>query len=128
VEFLGFVDSEVVASHLRGAQAGLASVRPGLGYDFAIPTKALVSVACGTPLIFAGVGPVRDITTAHALGWAVDWDIAAVAEAMLEAAQSSNTDLAESTVEWLANNYSLHAAATRGCDAIALSMSGMTPE
>ncbi|EPR76624.1 hypothetical protein ADILRU_1109 [Leifsonia rubra CMS 76R] len=126
VTFHGFVESEVVAAHLRGAQAGLASVRPGLGYDFAIPTKALVSVACGTPLVFAGVGPIREIATEHAFGWAVDWDVDAVAAAMLEAAHNSATDLAKPKVEWLTANYSLQAAAARGCDAIELSLSDTT--
>lgn len=122
VTFHGFVASEVVASHLRGAQAGLASVRPGLGYDFAIPTKALVSVACGTPLLFAGVGPIREIAAERALGWAVDWEVNAVTEAMLEAAESPATRLSSATVEWLQEHYSLQAAAERGCDAIELSL------
>ncbi|GAA1225392.1 glycosyltransferase family 4 protein [Rhodoglobus aureus] len=126
VEFHGFVESEVVAAHLRGAHAGLASVRPGLGYDFAIPTKALVAVACGTPLLFAGVGPIRELAIKHELGWAVDWDVTAVAEAMLEAAQRDRTDLAPPKVEWLTANYSLQAAAERGSDAIALSLSATT--
>jgi glycosyltransferase involved in cell wall biosynthesis len=126
VDFLGFVDSEVVASHLRGAQAGLASVRPGLGYDFAIPTKALVSVACGTPLIFAGVGPVRDITKAHSLGWAVDWEVSQVAQAMLEAASVTKPTLPEETVNWMAEHYSLQAAASRACAAITHSIDSST--
>lgn len=123
VTFHGFVESEVVARYLRGAQAGLASVRPGLGYDFAIPTKALVAVACGTPLLFAGVGPVRHITAEEELGWAVDWDISAVTEAMLEAAQSEACDLENTKIEWLRAHYSLQAAAARACDAIELSLS-----
>jgi glycosyltransferase involved in cell wall biosynthesis len=126
VEFHGFVESEVVAAHLRAANAGLASVRPGLGYDFAIPTKALVAVACGTPLLFAGVGPIRELTIEHELGWAVDWDVTAVTEAMLEAAQRDATDLDPSKVEWLTANYSLQAAAERGSDAIVLSLSATT--
>ncbi|QYH35608.1 glycosyltransferase [Salinibacterium sp. M195] len=126
VTFHGFVESAVVAAHLRGAQAGLASVRPGVGYDFAIPTKALVSVACGTPLVFAGVGPIRTLAAEHALGWAVDWDIAAVAEAMLDAANSSATTLAAAKIDWLGAHYSLQAAAERGCDAIELSLASST--
>lgn len=126
VEFHGFVNSEVVAAHLRGAQAGLASVRPGLGYDFAIPTKALVSVACGTPLIFAGVGPIREITATQSLGWAVDWEVDSVAKAMVEAANASEPTLSEHTVMWLAENYSLQAAAIRACDAIMRGMNNST--
>jgi glycosyltransferase involved in cell wall biosynthesis len=122
VEFLGVVDSEVVAFNLRGAQAGLASVRPGVGYDFAIPTKALVSVACGTPLLFAGVGPIVDIVAAKKLGWAVTWDVEPVAKAMLEAAIQDSPKLPAETVRWLAENYSLKAAAERAVDTIAQSI------
>ncbi|MGV8972733.1 MAG: glycosyltransferase [Rhodoglobus sp.] len=122
VTFHGFVPSDVVAAHLRGALAGLASVRPGVGYDFAIPTKALVSVACATPLIFAGVGPVRELASQQSLGWAVDWDAAAVAEAMLQATATDSVGRAPATLAWLRENYSLQSAAERGCDAIELSL------
>jgi glycosyltransferase involved in cell wall biosynthesis len=123
VEFLGVVDSETVAYNLRGALAGLASVRPGLGYDFAIPTKALVSVACGTPLIFAGVGPVRELTNEQGLGWAVDWAVEPVVHAMLDSIDARASTITKSTLDWLADRYSLQAAAERACDAITVRMS-----
>ncbi|MFC8502548.1 glycosyltransferase family 4 protein [Pedococcus sp. NPDC057267] len=82
VRFEGLVAAERVAQVLGSARAGLASVRPGKGYDFSFPTKMFASTACGTPVIYAGVGPGATVVRENDLGWAVDWDEAAVAEAM----------------------------------------------
>src|SRR5690606_8542834 len=49
--------AEQAAEWLRGAAASLASIVPGRGYDFALPTKVYAAVACGTPVIYAGTGP-----------------------------------------------------------------------
>lgn len=54
VDFPGVVAPEVAAEYLRGATAALVSIRPGLGYDFAKPTKIYAATACGTPVVFAG--------------------------------------------------------------------------
>jgi hypothetical protein len=71
-----------VAAWLRGSVAALASVRPGVGYDFAFPTKLYAAVACGTPVIFTGAGPGADFVSDPVLGEAVPYDDAAVAAAM----------------------------------------------
>ena len=85
VRFEGLVAADRVAQVLGSARAGLASVRPGKGYAFSFPTKLFVSTACGTPVIYAGVGPGATMVREHDLGWAVDWDEVAVAEAMTRA-------------------------------------------
>lgn len=113
IEFPGFVSSEVVARWMRGAVAGLASVRPGQGYDFAVPTKTLASVACGTPVIFAGVGPLRQIVSDRHLGWSVEWDNEQVAESMGAALSNTSHNLATHRVEWLIENFSLSAVAAK---------------
>nr|WP_221234284.1 glycosyltransferase family 4 protein [Terrimesophilobacter mesophilus] len=118
VAFPGFVDAEVVARWTRGATASLASVRPGQGYDFAFPTKTLASVSCGTPVVFAGVGPLRELVTDHNLGWSVDWDARQVAGAMLDALRAPRRRLGRSTLDWLDANYSLRGAADRGAAAV----------
>ncbi|MGV8884433.1 MAG: glycosyltransferase [Microbacteriaceae bacterium] len=73
-----------VAEWIRGASATLASVRPE-GYHRAFPTKMYASVACGTPVIYAGVGPGRDFAREPDVGTAVDYEIQAVAAAMSDA-------------------------------------------
>lgn len=117
LEFHGTVPPSEAAGWLRGAAAGLASIRPGRGYDFAFPTKALASAACGTPVIFAGVGPLRDIIEEHGLGWSVDWDVDAVANAM-KAALDRPRRLEPEAREWLRNRYSLRAVADRAAAAV----------
>lgn len=85
VTFLPQAPPQEVARWLRGAVASLASVRPGGGYDFSFPTKIYASVACGTPAVYAGVGPARALVAEEQLGWAVDYDDSTVADAMLAA-------------------------------------------
>src|SRR5690606_23562815 len=91
IEFPGSVSPEEVATWLRGSTASLASIRPGRGYDFAFPTKALASIGCGVPVIYAGPGPLRAIISENDLGWATEWNIDEVATAMEEALQRRNT-------------------------------------
>lgn len=119
VQFPGFVDASTVARWTRGARASLASLRPGQGYDFAFPTKALASVACGTPVIFAGVGPLRDLVADHSLGWSVDWEVDQIAAAMTEALQNTRRRLDSATVQWVDDRFSLRGVADRAVEAIA---------
>ncbi|THJ66087.1 glycosyltransferase family 4 protein [Arthrobacter echini] len=108
IEFPGTVGSELLSRVLRGAVAGLASVRPAKGYDFAFATKAFVSLSCGTPVIYAGVGPLRDIVDEEDLGLSADWDADDVAAAMR---RLLTTPLPESErrrlARWVEANYSL---------------------
>ncbi|MHA7142266.1 glycosyltransferase family 4 protein [Arthrobacter sp. Sr33] len=108
IEFRGNVDGGQVSAALRGSVAGLASVRPSRGYDFAFATKALVSLSCGTPVIYAGVGPLKDIIADEGLGVSVEWDAAEVAAAM-RAALTWPQDPAERQriSQWVEENYSL---------------------
>lgn len=71
-----------IARWLRGALAALASVAPGKGYDFAFPTKMYAALACGTPVLYAGVGPGRDFVRATGEGIAVGYGVEEVAAAM----------------------------------------------
>lgn len=107
VDFEGLVGSAQVTWALRGARAGLASVRPGRGYDFAFPTKMFVSTACGTPVIYSGVGPGSAMVEKHALGWAVDWDVDQVADAMKAAlSEPPSPTRRASLVTWTAEHAS----------------------
>ncbi len=84
VALLPTVSSEEAAAWQRGAVGSVVSIRPGLGYDFAYPTKIFAALACGTPVVYAGPGPARTDIPAAGLGRACDYEVAQVAEAMLE--------------------------------------------
>lgn len=92
LELRPLVPPEEAAAWQRGAAAALVSVRPGVGYDFAYPTKVIAAVACGAPVVFAGPGPAAADVTEHGLGRAVRYDVAEVAEAMLEAVRAHRGD------------------------------------
>jgi glycosyltransferase involved in cell wall biosynthesis len=85
VEFRGLLSGNEVAELLSGARAGLASLHPRMGYDYAFPTKMFATTGCGTPVVYAGPGPGRAMVEDHGLGWACDWDVGQVARAMTEA-------------------------------------------
>lgn len=88
VSFVDPVPAQRAAALLRSARAGLVSLKPGQGYDFALPTKVLASAACGTPVVFAGVGTGAEFVRTERLGAAVDHDPESVAHAMIEAFRS----------------------------------------
>jgi glycosyltransferase involved in cell wall biosynthesis len=89
IEFRGMLSGAQVADVLSTAWVGLASLHPGVGYDYAFPTKMFASTACGTPVIYAGPGPGRAMVTEHDLGWACDWDPDQVAAQMRSALTSA---------------------------------------
>lgn len=111
VEFHGVVPPEQAATWMRGARAAVVSIRPGIGYDFARPTKVYAATACGVPVIFAGRGAGHDLVAAEGLGLAVDHDEAAVAGAMQEALTGPEPSPAERArlVAWTRENASLAA-------------------
>lgn len=99
------------AAWQRGALASLVSIRPGIGYDFAYPTKVLASVACGTPVLYAGAGPARaDIESAH-LGWCCEHDEDSVAATMGKAVEAGERDDTERNRlhSWVLENRSIRA-------------------
>ncbi|WP_430645967.1 glycosyltransferase family 4 protein [Agromyces sp. GXS1127] len=113
VSFHGVVPPAVAAERLRTSTAALASIVPGLGYDFAKPTKIYAAAACGAPIVFAGAidGAGSRLIDDAALGWAPGYDADAVAEAMRAAIAADGAD--ERTVrraaraDWVERNASL---------------------
>jgi glycosyltransferase involved in cell wall biosynthesis len=110
VEFYDVVPPDGAARWLRSARAGLVSMKPGQGYDFAMPTKIMASIACGTPVVFAGVGPAFELVEREQVGQAVDYEPTAVAKAM-RLALSEPLGAAESQrlARWARDNVSLTA-------------------
>jgi glycosyltransferase involved in cell wall biosynthesis len=108
-----------VSRWIRGAAATLASVRPE-GYHRAMASKIYASVACGTPVLYAGRGPGREFASRDGVGWAVEYDVVSVAAAMREALARPRDDRERRRLaRWAAENVSLAAVGRRGVDVIA---------
>src|SRR5690606_23910401 len=61
IRFFPPVLPEAAAAWLRGARVSIATLAPGQGYDFAVPTKIYSSLAVGTRVVYAGPDPVRSM-------------------------------------------------------------------
>jgi hypothetical protein len=110
----------VAATWLRGARAGLVSITPGIGYDFAKPTKVYAATACGTPAMFAGRGAGTELVEANRLGWSVDHDVDGVAKAMAEALSGApwSPDERARLVAWTREHASLTAVSQAAAEAL----------
>jgi glycosyltransferase involved in cell wall biosynthesis len=119
VRFEGRLSPEETASWIRGAAATLASVRPD-GYELAFPTKMYASVACGTRVVYAGIGPGTEFAARPGFGWPVDYDVEAVAGAMREALTAPRTAKDRAALaSWAAEHLSLRSVARLAADAVA---------
>jgi glycosyltransferase involved in cell wall biosynthesis len=122
VEFGGVVTPSDSARWIRGAVASLVSIAPGIGYDFARPTKTYAAAACGTPVLFAGAPVGGALVRDNGLGEAVEFTPDAVAAAMrrlLAAASDGETErLRASRAAWAVANVSLSAAGERAAEAV----------
>lgn len=109
----GLMSPEDAARWQRGAVCALVSIKPGLGYDFAYPTKVLAALACGTPVLYAGRGPVVSDIDSNMLGWACEHDENDVAQAMIDAFTARQSlgegNRAGYLHQWVRAHRSLHA-------------------
>ncbi|MCK6066760.1 MULTISPECIES: glycosyltransferase family 4 protein [Microbacterium] len=117
VDFGGVISPPESAAWIRGAVAALVSIVPGIGYDFARPTKTYAAAATGTPVLFAGPAEGGELVTSAGLGTAVGFAVEDVAEGMqqlLEEQGSGETDRRRAQrAEWARKNLSLSAVADR---------------
>lgn len=119
VTFPGRVAGEVVAAELSRATAGLASLHPDMGYDYAYPTKMFAVTACGTPVIYAGPGPGHDLVRNHGLGWACAWSPDEVADAMREALERPvSAEESARLTEWTRASASQDSVAEKAATAV----------
>lgn len=119
VDFLPPQAPEVLSREFSSAAAALASIRPGVGYDFAFATKALAGLSAGAPVIYAGVGPVGALVREQNLGWTVAWDVDEVEKAMIQAlAAPADTDSRSRGAQWVRDHHSLRAVAATSVEAI----------
>ncbi|MCK2036317.1 glycosyltransferase family 4 protein [Microbacterium sp. SSW1-49] len=117
VDFGGVVSPAQSAGWIRGAVASLVSIVPGIGYDFARPTKTYAAAAVGTPVLFAGPETGSRLVEEAGLGVAVAFEVEPIALAMrdlLEDAQTGRTaQRREARASWAKENVSLTAVAAR---------------
>lgn len=120
-------DPAAAAAWQRHAVAALVSLKPDTGYDSAYPTKVYAALACGTPVLFAGVGPAARDISEHRLGLALPWRVDAVARGMRRVL-SGNLDTADLRA-WALSHCSLGATGDKAARAVmkAARVSGQTP-
>ena len=122
VHFGGVVSPARSASWIRGAVASLVSIAPGIGYDFARPTKTYAAAAVGTPVLFAGADTGGALVRDAALGEAVAFTPEAVAAAMRRLLEEDRSGANESErarrARWARETVSLRAAGRRAAAAV----------
>ncbi|HWL77197.1 glycosyltransferase family 4 protein [Microbacterium sp.] len=120
VSFSGPVDADSAASRLRGARVALASVRPEIGYDFAVPTKMYSAIAVGTPVLLSAPEPLRDLVNREGLGWGCAPDADEVADALAGAvAESPSPQRRAAIAAWATAHIGAGAVARRAADVVA---------
>lgn len=108
------------AQILCSARVALASLKPGIGYDYAVPTKSYSALAVGTPVLYSGPDPVRSLIEREDLGWGVDADPARVAEALLAATAEEPSRARRARIAaWARESVSAEAVARRAGAVIA---------
>lgn len=118
IQFLDTVSPERAAEWLRGARVSMATLVPGKGYDFAVPTKLYASVAVGTPVVYGGPRGVGDMITAHGLGAAASYDRGELTEALRQTLAITDGTPDPALIAWAQAHVSSHAVAKRAVDAI----------
>lgn len=118
VEFRAKVAPQQASAVLRGAVAGLSSITPGQGYEFALPTKIYAATASGAPVIHAGEGAAFERIHENGLGWACPYDADAVARAMRDALEGTGTPSRDHLRRWTLDNASLQGCARRAARAV----------
>nr|WP_272928696.1 glycosyltransferase [Leucobacter luti] len=118
VEFAEPVPAAELSPQLSRAVASLATLKPGGGYEYAFTSKAYSSLAAGCPVIFAGPGPtgpfMAEAATHVPVGTAVDYDVAAIAAALRDAADAPlSAGDRQRVAEWTAAHHSMRAVAER---------------
>jgi glycosyltransferase involved in cell wall biosynthesis len=124
ITFGGVVPPEQSAEWIRGAIGALVSITPGLGYDFARPTKTYAAAACGTPVVFAGsdASSGAALVREHGLGIHAAFTPESVAEAMLDLLSEHGTERAavkrRDRAAWIESNASLRAVGDSAAHAV----------
>lgn len=118
IEFRDKIPPAEVAAQLRGNVAGLSSITPGQGYEFALPTKIYAATASGAPVIHAGEGAAHERIRDNGLGWACEHDAEHVAEAMRRALAGEGRPEVAHLRQWTLAHASLAGCAAQAAEAV----------
>ena len=120
IEFRNPVRPSEAARLLGSARAGLVSLKPGLGYDFAVPTKIFATAGTGTPVILASArAAASSVIEQGGLGDAVGYDVDAVAAAMItRLSEAPSASDRASRVAWVETHASSSARGAEAASAI----------
>jgi len=118
IRFFDTVGPEEAAAWLRGARVSLATLVPGKGYDFAVPTKLYASVAVGTPVVYAGPPAVGAVIEENGLGGSVPYEHEAFTRALRAALDTADGTPDRRLIDWARDNLSADQVARRAGDAI----------
>ncbi|MCS3441760.1 glycosyltransferase family 4 protein [Microbacterium phyllosphaerae] len=118
VQFLPPLPAEEAAQWVRSARVALATLKPGAGYDFAVPTKLYAAMAVGTPVAFSGPEQLQALVTKERLGEAASFDAADYARAISAVLARSDGAPVEHLTDWAVRNVSARSVAGRAADAV----------
>lgn len=118
IRFLPPVPAEEAAMWVRSARVALATLKPGAGYDFAVPTKLYAAMAVGTPVAYAGPEPLRSLVIEDRLGASASFDAIDYAGAISELLERSDGKPVNGLVDWANRFVSARAVAERAADAV----------
>ncbi|WP_309082521.1 glycosyltransferase [Microbacterium sp.] len=132
VHFGGLISPSESASWIRGAVGALVSIVPGIGYDFARPTKTYAAAAVGTPVLFAGAPTGAEVVRAGGLGEATEFSVDEVTAAMhrlLVDARDGTTERERARrAEWARREVSLQTVGSRAADHVRRALRGSGDE
>lgn len=124
IEFVDTVPPDEAAAHLRAASVAVVSLKPGLSYDYALPTKLLAALACGTPSIYVGEGVGAQFAETvsrenSGLSRSVSFDPSEVASALIHLLSVEITPAERSRLAaWAREKVSLAAVAQRATSVV----------
>lgn len=118
IRFLPPVPAEEAARWMRSARVALATLKPGAGYDFAVPTKMYAAMAIGTPVAYAGPQALRDVMAEDELGESAGFDAIEYAAAIQRLLARSDGQPVDHLIEWAHRSVSARAVAERAATAV----------
>lgn len=118
VLFLPPIPAAEAAMWVRSARVALATLKPGEGYDFAVPTKLYAAMAVGTPVAYSGPEPLRSLVAESKLGTSASFDADEYARALRELLARSHGTPEQHLVDWAHRNVSARSVASRAADAV----------
>lgn len=130
VEVRETIPAGELATILSQSRAALASLRPGIGYEYAFASKVYAPMAVGCPVIFAGPGPTAELVVADnggpRRGVAIDYDLQRVTDAFAEfAIRPFSAEERRALSEWTRKHYSMSSVARRVVDTLERVVSGV---